>query len=306
LFKGEKARGLMAGLAGHTILPLDTPGSAASTLILGALAHAVGWPVVKGGSQQIAEALCSYLNSMGGEVVTGKAVSSMEQLPPARAVLMNVTPRQLSQIAGDQLPNGYLKRLARYRYGAGIFKVDWALDGPIPWKAAACRKAGTVHVGGTLEEIAAAEADVWKGKHPETPYVLVVQQSLFDDTRAPPGKHTCWAYCHVPPGSTEDMTEIIANQIERFAPGFRDLILAEFTRDTVQMEAYNANYIGGDIIGGVQDLRQQFTRPVPRLNPYSTPNKGIYICSSSTPPGGGVHGMCGYYAAQAALKGALR
>ena len=306
VFKGQKAQAFIAGLAGHAILPLEATASAASVLILGTVGHSTGWPLVKGGSQQIANALASYLQSLGGEIVTGTLITSLSQLPESKAVLLDTTPRQMSEIAGDQLPAGYLKRLSRYRYGPGVFKVDWALDGPIPWEAEACSKAGTVHVGGTLEEIAASEREVWAGKHPERPYVLVTQQSLFDDSRAPEGKHTCWAYCHVPNGSTENMRDIIADQIERFAPGFRDLILAEHCRNTVQMESYNPNYIGGDIIGGVQDLRQQFTRPLPQLNPYATPLKGLYLCSSSTPPGGGVHGMCGYHAAKAVLRGPLR
>ncbi len=305
VFKGQKAQGLIAGLAGHAILPLETLGSAASVLILGAVGHGAGWPLARGGSQQIANALASYLQSLGGEIITATPITSLSQLPSARAVLMDTGPRQLIDIAGDRLPTGYRKRLHRYRYGPGVFKVDWALDGPIPWIAEACRKAGTVHLGGRLEEIAASEREVWGGKHPKRPYVLVTQQSLFDSSRAPEGKHTCWAYCHVPHGSTEDMRDIIADQIERFAPGFRDLILAERCRNTAEMEEYNPNYIGGDIIGGVQDLRQQFTRPLPRLIPYSTPVKGLYLCSSSTPPGGGVHGMCGHHAARAVLRGPL-
>ena len=306
VFKGEKAQGFFAGLAGHAILPLEAKASAASALILGAVGHGAGWPLAKGGSQQIANALASYLRTLGGEIVTGTPITSLSQLPGSKAVLLDTTPRQMSEIAGDRLPTGYLKRLNRYRYGPGVFKVDWALDGPIPWKAEVCGRAGTVHLGGTLEEIAASEREVWAGIHPRRPYVLVAQQSRFDDSRAPEGKHTCWAYCHVPSGSTENMRDIIADQIERFAPGFRDLILAEHCRNTVQMESYNPNYIGGDIIGGVQDLRQQFTRPLPQIVPYATPVKGLYLCSSSTPPGGGVHGMCGYHAARAVLRGPLR
>jgi phytoene dehydrogenase-like protein len=226
----------------------------------------------------------------------------MGDLPPARAVLFDVTPRQLLRIAGERLPGRYRRQLAGYRYGPGVFKMDWALDGPIPWKAEACGRAGTVHVGGTLAEIAAAERAVWRGEHPERPYILLAQQSLFDPTRAPAGKHTAWAYCHVPHGSTCDMTGRIEAQIERFAPGFRDLILARSARSAAEMERYNPNYVGGDINGGVQDFRQHFTRPTLRLVPYTTPAEGLYICSSSTPPGGGVHGMCGYFAARAALS----
>jgi phytoene dehydrogenase-like protein len=304
LFEGERARALFAGMAAHSMLPLDQPPTAAFGLVIGILGHAVGWPLPRGGSQRIGDALACYLRSLGGEVVTGVRVESLDELPLARAVLCDVTPRQLLHIAGHHLPSGYRRKLAGYRYGPGVFKVDWALDGPIPWQAAECTRAGTLHLGGTLEEMAAAERLVWQGAHPEKPYVLVVQPSLFDATRAPEGKHTAWAYCHVPHTSTFDMTERIEAQIERFAPGFRDLILARSVKSAVEMEQYNPNYIGGDINGGVQDLGQLFTRPVFRLVPYSTPVKGLYICSSSTPPGGGVHGMCGYFAARAALRDA--
>jgi phytoene dehydrogenase-like protein len=301
-FRGQPARALFAGMAGHSIIPLERPGTAAFGLMLGMLGHSVGWPMPRGGSQQVAGAMARCLESLGGEIVTGRTIRSLDELPPARAVLCDVTPRQLIEIAGDKLPAGYRQKLTRYRHGPGVFKIDWALDGPVPWRAEAPRRAGTVHVGGTLEEIAAAERMVWEGVHPEKPYVLFVQQSLFDDTRAPAGKHTAWAYCHVPHGSDVDMTAAIENQIERFAPGFRDLILADSTYTAMEMQAYNPNYVGGDINGGVQDLRQLYTRPVARIVPYSTPVKGLYICSSSTPPGGGVHGMCGYHAARAALK----
>lgn len=304
LFEDERARALFAGMAAHSMIPLDQPTTAAFGLVIGILGHAVGWPLPRGGSQRIADALACYLRSLGGEVVTGVRVQSLDELPPARAVLCDVTPRQLLRIAGQRLPAGYRRKLAGYRYGPGVFKVDWALDGPISWQAIECTRAGTLHLGGTLEEMAAAERVVWRGEHPEKPYVLVVQPSLFDATRAPEGKHTAWAYCHVPHGSTFDMTERIEAQIERFAPGFRDLILARSVKSAVAMEQYNPNYIGGDINGGVQDLRQLFTRPVFRLVPYSTPVKGLYICSSSTPPGGGVHGMCGHFAARAALRDA--
>jgi phytoene dehydrogenase-like protein len=226
----------------------------------------------------------------------------MDDLPPARAILFDVTPRQLEKIAGDRLPAPYRRKLRGYRYGPGVFKVDYALDSPVPWQTAECLQAGTVHLGGTLDEIAASERAVWRGEHPERPYVLFVQQTPFDPTRAPAGKHTAWAYCHVPHGSTVDMTGRIEAQIERFAPGFRARILARSTRTAAEMAAYNPNYIGGDINGGVQDLRQLYTRPVASLNPYATPASGIFLCSSSTPPGGGVHGMCGYFAAQAVLK----
>jgi phytoene dehydrogenase-like protein len=304
LFEGERARALFGGMAAHSMIPLDQPPTAAFGLVIGILGHAVGWPMPRGGSQRIADALAGYLRTLGGEVVTGVRVEALDELPPAGAVLCDVTPRQLLHIAGQHLPARYRHKLEGYRYGPGVFKIDWALDGPIPWQAAECTRGGTLHLGGTLPEMVAAERAVWRGEHPEKPYVLVVQPSLFDPTRAPEGKHTAWAYCHVPNGSTFDMTERIEAQIERFAPGFRDLILVRSVKSAVEMERYNPNYIGGDINGGVQDLRQLFTRPVFRLVPYSTPIKGLYICSSSTPPGGGVHGMCGYFAAQAALRDA--
>lgn len=305
-FKSEHARALFAGNAAHSMLPLEKPVSAAFGLLLGMVAHAVGWPMVRGGSQRVADALVSYLDSLGGEVVTGWTVKSIAELPPARAVLLDVTPRQLVQIAGDRLPAKYCRQLERYRYGPGVFKLDLALSESIPWKASDCRRAGVVHVGGTLDEIAASEAAACRGQHPERPFVLLAQQSLFDPTRAPDSKQTVWAYCHVPSGSTFDMTGRIEAQIERFAPGFRDCILAKNSMNAAGMELYNANYVGGDINGGVQDLWQHFTRPVARWVPYSTPAKGIYLCSSSTPPGGGVHGMCGYHAAQAVLKSVLK
>jgi phytoene dehydrogenase-like protein len=300
-FGGERARGMLAGLAAHSILPLERAPSAAAGLVLAALGHAFGWPIPRGGAQRIADALASYLRSLGGEIVTDLRVTTLAQLPPARSVLFDLTPRQLLCIAGEKLPAGYRRALGRYHYGPGIFKLDWALDGPIPWRAPECARAATVHLGAMLPEIAESERAVWEGRHTERPYVLLVQQSLFDDTRAPNGKHTIWAYCHVPHGSTCDMTERIEQQIERFAPGFRDRILARSAMGPAAMEAHNANYIGGDINGGVQDFTQLFTRPTWSLTPYRTPAKGIYICSSSTPPGGGVHGLCGYFAAKAAL-----
>jgi phytoene dehydrogenase-like protein len=284
------------------MLPLNTPGTAAAGLLLGLLAHAVGWPLPRGGSQKITDALTAYLRDLGGEIVTGVEVKSLDSLPPADVVLCDITPRQLLRIAGPRLSGLYKRQLQHYRYGTGVFKLDLALDGPVPWRADACKRAGTVHVGGTLPEIARSERAVWRGEHPERPFVLLAQQSLFDDTRAPAGKHTVWAYCHVPNGSDVDMSARIEAQIERFAPGFRDRILARHGVNARGMERYNANYIGGDINGGVQDLAQTFTRPVISPTPYSTPDKGLYICSSSTPPGGGVHGMCGYFAARAALQ----
>jgi phytoene dehydrogenase-like protein len=305
-FEGERARGLFAGLAAHSMLPLERRPSAAFGLMLGMLGHAAGWPIARGGSQKIADALASHLRSLGGEICAGRRIESMKDLPPSRAVLFDLTPRQLLRIVGDRFPAGYRRRLARYRYGPGVFKVDWALDGPVPWTAEECGRAGTVHLGGTLAEIAGSERAVADGRHPDKPYVLLAQQSLFDPSRSPEGKHALWAYCHVPSGSTFDMTGRIEAQIERFAPGFRDRILGRSVMPPAELERHNANYVGGDINGGVQDLRQLFTRPAPRLVPYSTPDREVFICSSSTPPGGGVHGMCGYFAARAALRRTLR
>jgi phytoene dehydrogenase-like protein len=228
-------------------------------------------------------------------------VASLADLPPARAVLLDLTPRQVLQVAGDQLPARYRRQLANYRYGPGVFKVDWALSGPIPWQAEACRRAGTVHIGPTMAEIVKSERQVWEGRHPRRPYVLVAQQSLFDDTRAPAGAQTAWAYCHVPHGSTQEMTAAIEGQIERFAPGFKEQILARHTMTARDYHRYNPNYVGGDINGGVQSWRQLFTRPAVRLDPYSTPLPHLFLCSSATPPGGGVHGMCGFHAAQSVL-----
>ncbi len=299
--RGDRARGLLAGLMAHSMLPLERPGAAGFGLVLGASGHVVGWPVARGGSQTIADALAAYLSGLGGKIVTGQRVVSLAQLPPSRVVLCDVTPRQLLYMGAALLPAGYRRALARYRYGVGVFKLDWALDGPIPWRAAACRRAGTVHLGGTAEEIAASERDAWAGRHSARPYVILVQQTVFDPTRAPAGKHTAWGYCHVPLGSTVDMTEAIENQVERFAPGFRDLVLARSIKPPQWYEAHDANYVGGDINGGAQDLPQMFARPVLSPDPYRTPVKGLYICSSSTPPGGGVHGMCGYHAARSAL-----
>jgi phytoene dehydrogenase-like protein len=301
-FRTPRARALFAGLAAHSILPLEAAVTSAFGLVLGITGHAVGWPLPRGGSQRVADALASYLRSLGGEIATGVEVRSLDALPDRRATLLDVTPRQVLRIAGDRLPAGYARRLRRYRYGAAAFKLDYALDGRVPWRAAACARAGTVHLGATFEEILASESAVGAGRVSERPFVLLAQQSLFDDTRAPAGKHTVWAYCHVPNGSTVDMTERVESQIERFAPGFRRRVLARHVLTPALMEAHNANLVGGDINGGAQDLGQLFTRPVARLVPYSTPVKGLYLCSSSTPPGGGVHGMCGYFAAEAALR----
>jgi phytoene dehydrogenase-like protein len=301
-FKTEKAKGLFAGMAAHSIQPLSNVATSAIALVLMANGHLKGWPVPRGGSINIAKALASYFTAIGGKIETNTYISSFEQLPSAHAVLFDVTPKQLLLIAGHKLSAFYKWQLKRYRYGMGVFKVDWALDDAIPFKATEAREAGTVHIGGTLREIAAGEQLIADGGHPDKPFVLLAQQSLFDPTRAPAGKHTAWAYCHVPNGSMKDMTGIIERQVERFAPGFRERIIGRHIFNTQQLENYNPNYIGGDINGGIIDIGQLFTRPVLRRSPYRTSAKGIYICSSSTPPGGGVHGMCGYHSARRALK----
>jgi phytoene dehydrogenase-like protein len=305
-FRGERARALFGGLAAHSMLPLSAPVSASFGLVLGLLGHAPGWPVARGGSQRIADGLAAHLRSLGGEIETGRRVASLAELPPARAVLLDVTPRQVLRLAGDRLPGRYARALAGYRYGPGAFKLDYALDGPIPWSAPECARAATVHLGGTLAELVASEKAVPQGRAPEAPFVLVAQQSLFDDSRAPEGKHTVWAYCHVPNGWAGDATNAIERQLERFAPGFSDRVLARSVQAPADFERYSENYVGGDINGGLQDVRQLFARPVPRLVPYTTPVPGLYLCSSSTPPGGGVHGMCGANAARAALARTLR
>ena len=304
-FRDEAARALFAGISAHAMLRLDRPLSASFGLVLATYAHAVGWPMVRGGTGAVADALVAELEAAGGEIVTGHRVASLADLPPARSVLFDVTPRQLVAIADDRLSPRIRRQAERFRYGSGVFKVDWALDGPVPWTAEGPRRAATVHLGGTLDEIAAAEADVAAGRHPERPYVLFVQYAPWDPSRAPAGKTTAWAYCHVPAGSTVDMTDRIEAQVERFAPGFRDLILARATHSPAQMETYDANYIGGDINGGIQDIRQLIFRPWPTLDPYRV-GDGLYLCSSSTPPGGGVHGMSGMLAAQSALRHDLR
>jgi phytoene dehydrogenase-like protein len=300
-FKGERAKALFAGVAAHAIVPLDWAGTAAFGLVLGASAHAGGWPFAKGGSQKLTDALVSYFKSLGGEVETNAPVNSLSELSAARAVVCDVTPRQLLRIAG-QLPGGYRRRLERFAYGPGAHKVDWALSGPIPWKKPDVARAGTVHLGGTFDELADAERAPWEGRNAERPYVLLVQASLFDSTRCPPGKHSAWAYCHVPNGSTVDVTDRIEAQVERFAPGFKDLILAKSVMTTADLERHNPNLVGGDIVGGAQLFKQVIARPMLAANPYRTPVKGLYLCSASTPPGGGVHGMCGFHAAQTALR----
>jgi phytoene dehydrogenase-like protein len=300
-FRSARARALLAGVAAHSILPLEEAGSGAYALVLLAAAHAVGWPVARGGAQRLSDALASCLSELGGRIVTSRRIGRLHDLPGDGVVVLDFTPRQVLAFMGERLPGRYRRQLARYRYGPGVFKVDWALRAAIPWRAAECRQAGTVHLGGTLEEIAAAEREVAAGRHPERPFVILTQPSLFDPTRAPAGTHTGWAYCHVPHGSARDMTAAIEAQVERFAPGFRDVVLARHARTAVRLEAENPNCVGGDISGGRGDLWQILFRPSISLNPYRTPDPRVFLCSASTPPGGGVHGMCGYHAARAVL-----
>ncbi|MCC6858510.1 MAG: NAD(P)/FAD-dependent oxidoreductase [Bryobacterales bacterium] len=304
LFLTARARGLFAGLAAHGMLPLERRPSAAFGLMLGLLAHAAGWPLPKGGAGSLSNALASYLRELGGEILCGEPVGSVDELPRARAILCDLSPGPLLRIAGHRFPGGFRRKLESYRYGPGVFKLDWALDGPIPWQAAECGRAATVHLGGALDEIAQAEREAWEGRPSERPFVLLVQPALFDSTRAPKGKQTAWAYCHVPRGSAFDMRERIERQVERFAPGFRERILARSAMGPAEMERRNPNYVGGDIGAGAADLRQLLFRPTRRL--YSTPVRGLYICSASTPPGPGVHGLCGYHAARRALQETLR
>ena len=299
-FKEDRTRALFAGVAAHCCLSLDLSATAAFGLVLLTLGHAGGWPIPRGGTQKISDALAAYLKSLGGEIVTEKRVQSLDDLAPSHCVLFDLTPRQLLQIAGKRFPPNFSNKLGKYRYGPAAFKMDWALDGPVPWRASECSQAATVHLGGSFAEIRASESFVWEGKCSDRPFVLVAQPSLFDSSRAPEGKHTLWAYCHVPNGSDVDMSERIENQIERFAPGFRSRILSRSVLTPAQLESRNANLVGGDINGGAQTLPQMFTRPT--INTYRTPLEDVYICSSSTPPGGGVHGMCGYHAARVALK----
>jgi phytoene dehydrogenase-like protein len=304
VFASERARSVFAGVAGHGMLPLEKSPSAAFGLVLGLMAHAVGWPLPTGGAQSIANALAALLRSLGGEILIGAQVDSVDELPPARAVLCDLSAKPLLRIAGHRFPDWYRRKLDGYRYGMGAYKVDWALDGPIPWRAADCRRAATVHLGGTLEEIGLSERESWAGKVPERPLVLLAQPALFDASRAPAGKQTAWAYCHVPNGSESDMLERMESQIERFAPGFRERVLARSIMTPAEIERRNPNLAGGDIAAGVTDLRRLFTERIHRM--YSTPARGLYICSSMTPPGVGVHGMCGYFAARRALDEVLR
>jgi len=305
-FRTREARALFAGTGSHSIVPLDRPGTAAFALLLAGGAHACGWPFARGGSRALAAALVSLLRALGGEIRTGVPVSSLDELPPARAVLCDVTPRQFLALAGARLPESYRRRLARFRYGPGAFKLDWTLSGPIPWLAEEARRAGTLHIGGTLDDVAAAEAAPWEGRVAERPFLILAQPSVFDPTRAPAGLHTAWAYCHVPNGSTEDATERIEAQVERFAPGFRDRIVARHRFAPADFERHNPNLVGGDLGAGAMTLDQLVFRPIPSLHPYDTPLPGVFLCSASTPPGGGVHGMCGYRAARRALETVLK
>ena len=302
LFRHEPARALFAGIAAHSFLPLDAPVSSAFALVLSLAGHAVGWPIPRGGSQQIANALAAYLHELGGQIQVNRRIENLDELPKSRAILLDVSVCQFLRIAGRRLPSRYRRRLESFRHAPGIFKIDYALSEPVPWKAEACRRAGTIHLGGTFDEVAATERDVSLGKIPERPFVLVAQQSLFDKTRAPRGRHTLWAYCHVPFNCRIDMSDRVESQIERFAPGFRDCILGRHKMGAGDLEKSNPNLAGGDINGGAANLTQLIARPILSPTPYRTPLEGVYLCSASTPPGGGVHGMCGYHAARAALR----
>jgi len=301
-FRGERARAALAGMAAHSVLSLRQPITAGYGTFLAALAHSAGWPVVQGGTENLALALAARLRGLGAEIHTGTRVGHLDELPQAKSILLDVSPRQLIDIAGDRLPANYVRRLERFRHGPGVFKLDYALDAPVPWRDHRVGDAGTVHLGGTLREIATAEGGVAHGRHPRRPFVLAVQPTVADPSRAPAGKHTFWAYCHVPNGSTVDMTDAIESQVERFAPGFRDRILARHTFFPAQLEEFDENLVGGDLGGGAADLRQFVARPILSAHPWATPLPGVYLCSASTPPGGGVHGMGGWHAAQLALR----
>lgn len=304
-FKTEGVRALLAGIAGHAMVPLDAAATASFALVLATAGHAVGWPVARGGSQAITDAMVANLQALGGRIEVGHLVKDLAELPRARAYVLDVTPRQLLAIAGERLPPAYRRQLSAFRYGPGVFKMDWALNAPIPWRDPACARSFTVHLSGHLEDIAAATRAVHAGTLLERPFTLLAQPSLFDPTRAPPGMHTAWAYCHVPHGSTIDASAAIEAHIEQFAPGFKETIISRVTKNAAEMESYNQNYVGGDINCGLADLRQLFFRPAPRVDPYATPAPDIFLCSSSTPPGGGVHGMCGYWAARSVLRNAF-
>jgi phytoene dehydrogenase-like protein len=301
-FRTERTRAFFLGIAAHTLMPMSKMPSAAFGIMLALAGHSVGWPFPRGGSQAIADALAGVLRAHGGEVQTSSPVRALDRFDGAGAVVLDLTPRQVLAVAGDHLPRRYRRQLAEYRYAPGVFKIDWALSEPIPWLASECRAAGTIHLGPSAAEIEHSAETAWDGRLDARPYVILSQPSLFDSTRAPAGQHTAWAYCHVPNGSTADRTVAIEQQVERFAPGFRDIILARHTMHTRQLEAHNENLVGGDINGGAQGLRQFLFRPVPRMDPYRTPADGLFLCSASTPPGGAVHGMCGYHAAQSVLR----
>lgn len=300
-FAGVEAPALLAGIAAHAMVPLEQLATASFGLVLAIAGHAVGWPITRGGSRTITDALVTRHAELGGELMLGREVKNIDELPEARAYMFDVTPRQLVQIAGHRLPTHYRDRLSKFRYGPGVFKMDWALRGPVPWQDPRCARAATIHMSGTWQQVADAERAVHEGRVPQKPFTLFVQPSLFDHTRAPDGMHTAWAYCHAPAATALDASEAIESHIERYAPGFRDLIIARHTMNSVELEAYNPNYVGGDINGGISDVRQLFFRPMPKLDPYATGAQDVFICSSSTPPGGGVHGMCGYYAAKSVL-----
>ncbi|HWE34334.1 MAG TPA: NAD(P)/FAD-dependent oxidoreductase [Solirubrobacteraceae bacterium] len=302
MFSTDEARAVLAGACAHSMQPLGAALTAGFGIVLGLLAHAVGWPVVEGGSARIAESLVIEIEACGGRVYTDARISDLSELPDARATLLDTSPRGLLELAGDRVPTRIRSALERFRHGPGVFKLDWALDGPVPWSAEACRRTATVHVGGTLEEVARCESEVACGRVPEQPFCIVVQPCVVDPSRAPAGKHTLWGYCHVPPGCPVDMTEAIEAQIERFAPGFRELVLARAAEFPADVERRNPNYIGGDINGGAATAWQTFFRPTVSWNPYRAGPPGVYLCSASTPPGGGVHGMCGVFAARTALR----
>jgi phytoene dehydrogenase-like protein len=304
-FRDEAAPALLAGIAAHAMLPLEKLVTASFALVLGLSGHGAGWPIARGGSRAICQALLACLRERGGELVCSRPVRSLAELPRARAYVLDVTPRQMIELAADRLPSSYVRRLRRFRYGAGVFKMDWALSGPIPWKDPRCARAGTVHLSGDIDAVARSESAVAQGRVNARPFVLLVQPTLFDPTRAPAGRHIAWAYCHVPHGSDLDVTARLEAQIERAAPGFKDLVLARASFTPRDIERYNPNYVGGDISGGASDLMQLFFRPVARIDPYATPARDVFVCSASTPPGGGVHGMCGYWAARSVLTHAF-
>ncbi len=301
-FESERARAFFLGIAAHTLLPMDRTPSAAFGLVLALCGHAVGWPIARGGSQSIADALASLLRARGGEIETGRWIRSLDELPPSRATFLDLTPRQVLQVAGERLPPRYAAHLRRFRYAPGVFKMDWALSEPIPWTAAECHDAGTIHIGPTADVIARSADAAWYRRPDDEPYVILAQPTVLDPGRAPPGGHVAWAYCHVPNGARWDMTAAVERQIERFAPGFRDIIMARHAMDTAAMEAHDPNLVGGDISGGVQDMRQLLFRPTFSADPYRTPLHGLFLCSAATPPGGAVHGMCGWNAARSALR----